>query len=470
MDACASNTVALGRCTGRGRAAPWMQVFAFLLCFMTFAGAAQAATGTVMIRQQTGGDDAVFGFASPELGLNLSVATVNGSGEAGPVDLPPGIYEIVAQDMSGAGFALTGISCTDEDSITEPAARRALVVLEAGEKVTCTFASVNSRERTEGLVEDFLGSRANLLAGALSGSSRRIDRVDGAMQADINNAINRLMRYMPNFVGSRRVLLSTSLATLDAFAGARKASPFDAWFDVAFTLFDASSGADTNLAAIGADYLVTPRLLAGVYMQADRFRHPGDGQERVTASDGWLAGPYVTARLSRSLYLDLIAGAGQSFSELSTADGSMIGFDATRWLASVSLSGQWKAGNWTFSPRARFGYSEAVSQSYLDALGVPIPAVRQGSGQIAVGPGITHRVETAEDFDIETSVRFEGVVDVSHDAIGWSLGNPSGRIEGGLGIGFPQGANVNLTGSYDGIGTPETSRAMGKVRLSLPLQ
>ncbi|KKB13018.1 hypothetical protein VE25_04070 [Devosia geojensis] len=458
------------RLGSEGSAGVWRRPVLALLWFMLSAVMAHAATGTVVIRQETGGDDAVFGFTSPEAALNLSIGTLDGAGEAGPIELAAGVHEIVAEDMSGAGYALTGISCSDGDSVAEPAARRALIVLNAGETVTCTFSSVNSRERTEGLVEDFLGSRANLLVGALSASNRRIDRIDGAMRADIDKAINRLIRYMPNFVGSRRVLLSTSLATLDAFAGARKASPFDAWFDVSFTLFDAASGADTSLVAVGLDYLVTPELLAGVYVQGDRFRQPANEAGRVTVSDGWLIGPYVTARLDRSLYLDVVAGTGGSFGQMATSSGAASGFDATRWLANVSLSGQWSAGNWTFTPRARFGYSEAVSQAWLDALGVPVPSVTEGSGQIAVGPGVTHRVETTEDFDIQTSVRFEGVVDVSHDAIGWSLRNPSGRIEGGLGIGFPQGANVNLTGSYDGIGAPHATRATGKVRLSLPLQ
>ncbi|GLQ54580.1 hypothetical protein GCM10010862_18390 [Devosia nitrariae] len=427
-------------------------------------------TGTVVIHQKTDGDDAVFGFHSANTGLGTTIATTGGEGVGELLDLPSGVYEITADDMSGAGFALTGISCSDGDSVEQESARTAVIHLDAGEIVTCTFTSVNSGARTQGLIGDFLGNRTNMLAGTLAGSERRVGRLEGAMKADINKAINRLMHYMPNFVGSRRVLLSTSLNTFDALAGHRKASSFDVWVDAAFTLFDTGAPkTDSSIATLGVDYLVTPAVLAGVYVQTDSLRRPATVSGAVRASDGWLAGPYLTARLGPSLYLDVVAGAGVSYNQVRSEGGEVSGFDATRWLTSASLTGQWKLGEWTFSPRARVGYSEAISQAYIDALGVPVPTVTGGTGQVALGPGISHKVTTSEDFDIETRVRLEGVVDVSHNAIGWSLRNPKGRIEGGLGIGFPQGANLNLSATYEGIGVPDSSRATGKVRLSLPL-
>lgn len=443
---------------------------AVLLSFVPPAVAVADQNGTVLIRQKTDGDDAVFGFHSPNTGLGTTIATTGSEGTSELLDLPPGVYEITADDMSGAGFALTGISCSEGDSVAQEAARTAVIHLDAGETVTCTFTSVNSSERTQSLIGNFISNRTSLLAGTLADNERRVGRLEGAMKANINKAINRLMHYMPNFVGSRRVLLSTSLATFDALAGNRKASRFDVWVDAAFTLFDTGAPkTDSSIATLGVDYLVTPNLLAGVYVQADTLRRPSTVSGAVRASDGWLAGPYVTTRLGSALYLDVVAGAGVSYNQIRSAGGEVSGFDATRWLASASLTGQWKLGEWTFSPRARVGYSEAISQAYIDALGVPVPTVTGGTGQVAVGPGISHKVTTSEDFDIETRVRFEGVVDVSHNAIGWSLRNPKGRIEGGLGIGFPQGANLNLSTTYEGIGTPDSSRAIGKLRLSLPL-
>lgn len=443
---------------------------AVLLGCLPPAIAAEGENGTVLIRQKTDGDDAVFGFHSPTTGLGATVATTGGDGVGEPLDLPPGIYEMTADDMSGAGFALTDISCSDGDSVGQGAARTAVIRLDAGETVTCTFTSVNSSARTQGLIGNFISNRTNLLMGTLANSERRVGRLEGAMKANINKAINRLMHYMPNFVGSRRVLLSTSLATFDALAGNRQAPRFDVWFDAAFTLFDTGEPrTDSTVATLGADYLLSSQLLAGIYVQTDRLRRPAAANGTITASDGWLAGSYLTARFGPSVYLDLVAGTGASYNEARATDGEASAFDATRWLASASLTGQWKLGGWTFSPRVRAGYSEAVSQAYVDALGVPVPTVTGGTGQFAVGPGISHKVTTSEDFDIETRVRFEGVVDVSHDAIGWSLRNPKGRIEGGLGIGFPQGANLNLSATYEGIGMPDRSWATGKLRLSLPL-
>lgn len=101
------------------------------------------ATGTITIRQLVdGNDDAAFGFTGA---LNVDVTTTNGEGSSGAAPLQAGSYSISATDMSGSGFALTDISCSD-GSTGSLATRTANVDLAAGEDVVCTFTSTNTAD------------------------------------------------------------------------------------------------------------------------------------------------------------------------------------------------------------------------------------------------------------------------------------------------------------------------------------
>lgn len=426
-----------------------------------------AALGSVTIRQQTSGSDAVFGFRSATAGLNVAISTVGGVGQSAAIALPAGRYGVTGDDMSGAGYALVGLACNDSNSVGDVASRTASIMLEAGEALICTFTSTNSAAATTALIEDFLSSRAELILGNVPDGQRRIGRLNGSVAGggSIGSAI---LGYLPGVVEGRPLGVSTSLAAIDAMAGKQQPGAFDAWFEGTFSLFDGGGPKDRfNSAALGADYLFSPSLLVGGFVQFDHLsRNFADSSASVSGT-GWLAGPYVTARLSDNLYLDLLAAGGQSANRVSPNGSYEDRFDATRYLLSAALEGQWTHENWTFSPRGRLSYFEETSDGYANSLGVGIPAVTTGLGQLAVGPGIGYRLTLENGVVVDLGLRADGVLKIANDS-GLGLGDVQGRLSGTVGFGLLGGANIGLSARLDGIGSGGGGNGSVGVRLSLP--
>lgn len=426
-----------------------------------------AALGSVTIRQETSGSDAVFGFRSATAGLNVAISTIGGVGQSAAIALPAGSYSVTGDDMSGAGYALVGLACNDSNSVGDVASRTARIVLEAGEALICTFTSRNSAEATTALIEDFLGSRAELILGNVPDGQRRIGRLNGNVSGG-GSLGSALLGYLPGVVDGVPVGVSTSLAAIDAMAGNQEPGAFDAWFEGTFSLFDGGGPKDRfNSAALGADYLFSRDLLIGGFVQFDHLSRSFADSSASASGTGWLAGPYVTARLSDTLYLDLLAAGGQSSNRISPDGSYEDRFDATRYLLSAALEGQWSHENWTFSPRAQLSYFEETSDGYVDSLGVRIPAVTVGLGQLAVGPGIGYRLTLESGVVVDLGLRAEGVLEIANDA-GLGLGELQGRLSGTVGFGLVGGANIGLSARLDGIGAGDGGNGSVGVRLSLP--
>ncbi|MER9977249.1 putative Ig domain-containing protein [Mesorhizobium sp. M0085] len=423
------------------------------------------ALGSITIRQTTDSGDGSFGFSSPAPGLNFTIATSSGSGDGPAVSLPTGSYSITAADMTAAGFALTSISCNDGDSVGNVANRTAVINMAPGESVVCTFASTNSRENTTALIKEFMETRASLILENQPDIQRRIDRLDG-----VASPVATLLAYLPGMADTNSVNVSASLASMRRLGGEDANSLFDIWFEGTYSRFDINDqDGKFALATFGADYLVSRNLLVGAFVQIDRtdgFTGSGGGTAEGT---GWIAGPYLTARLTDNLYFDLLAGAGTSSNSVSPMDTYTDGFDASRWLVSATLQGEWQYDAWTFSPRARFSYFEEKSGAYVDGLNVPIPSVTAGLGQIAFGPGVSYRHVTDDDVTLDFNLRLDGVFDISDTATESGADNFHGRVGAGVDTRMPGGMRLGLSTSYGGIGSDSAKYFSGTVKLSAAL-
>ncbi len=421
------------------------------------------ALGSIVLRQTVEGDDASFAFTSPTPELNVSVTTSGGTGESAPASLAAGAYVVTAADSSSAGYALTAISCNDADSAGDVAGRTATIRLSAGESVVCTFVSVDTRTRTTEMIGEFMEQRAGLIMQNQPDLQRRIDRLNGNA-AGSDNPLATMLAYLPELANGGMHSMSTSLASMKRLSGDVEPSAFDVWFEGAYARLGSDS--DFGLVTLGADYLVSRNLLVGAFVQVDSLSMAGTLGGSVEGT-GWLAGPYLTARITDNLFLDVMAGAGRSSNEISPFGTYVDSFDATRWLASAALQGHWEYGAWTLTPRTRFSYFEERSQAYVDSLGVPIDSVRTSLGELAFGPGISHRQEFGNGIVLDTSLRFDGVLDFSSTSTGTDKTDLTGRFEAGIDAQLPGAAQVGLSFVYGGIGDDQYYG--GKVRLSIPL-
>jgi hypothetical protein len=90
------------------------------------------ASGSIIVRVETGGSDGAFAFSSPTPSLNFAVVTVAGGGEGPSIDLQQGEYVVTLADARARGFRILAVACSDEDSVGDTTSGRATIRLAAG--------------------------------------------------------------------------------------------------------------------------------------------------------------------------------------------------------------------------------------------------------------------------------------------------------------------------------------------------
>lgn len=240
---------------------------------------------------------------------------------------------------------------------------------------------------------------------------------------------------------------------------------FDIWLEGRAARYTAS-GADGRFAIVhaGADYLLSPDVLVGLGLQADWADHAAQGGGAASGS-GFLVGPYMTARLAESFYVDARLAWGRSRNRVSPFGLYEDTFDAERWLATAALINQFAIGRFRIQPETRLSYFRETSEAYTDSLGVAIPAVAVETGTLEFGPTISTQMELAEGVAVEPFTTVEGIWTFRQENTATAFSNQPGLADRGLRGRAEIG--VRLTGEhawlfsasayFDGIGDPEFS-------------
>lgn len=207
---------------------------------------------------------------------------------------------------------------------------------------------------------------------------------------------------------------------------------------------------DYVLGAAGTHVLVGEGLALGIMAQVDHLRTV-DGLA-VAEGTGYLIGPYVVAKLpDQPLVVQgrLLYGASQNtFSPLGTFEDS---FDATRLLAQLGVSGQIAKGDVVWKPSLQAAYAREQTDAYTDGAGNPIGAGDNAVAQVAVGVEVTFAVPVP-------SGAMTATLGLSDIWAGSVSGGPAayeghrGKVSFGVNRAFGSGAELSLTGSYDGLG------------------
>lgn len=279
---------------------------------------------------------------------------------------------------------------------------------------------------------------------------------------------------------------ASEAAKLNGFEAARlpsqqtRPAPFDIWIEATYGGVHAQSGSNGHfgLLTLGADYVFNRSFVAGTYLQYDSLRQGFDSGSDYKGS-GWMAGSYGAVRLTESLFWSLRGGWGRSSNDISPFGTYIDSFETTRWLASTALSGRFTQGAWTISPEASVAYFQDKSKSYLDSLGVTIPSVTVDVGQLKVGPLISYRY-VLPDLIVEPRAGAQLIWNFTSDAKAEGLGaldsaaagpqGVRGRLETGVRLQTNPGVSLDISGSYDGLGSSNGFNAVsGRAGLIVPL-
>ncbi|WP_425050250.1 hypothetical protein [Psychromarinibacter sp. S121] len=451
----------------------------------TSLGASGSASATLEVEAVTGGTvtfiqradpDGTFSFTSAEALLNFSIVTSGGNGSYGPVTLAPGSYTVV--QSRPAGFGNSAISCSDADSSATAQSGEIVLDVAAGEAITCTLTSVQTDTKTVETINRFLFRRADLLLASEPDMARRIDRLTRGFgnASALRFATGDVMSFSPfNFdpmsLRSDTINVSGSLltmrqagASLKLAHGATSDTAFvsnyrwDAWFEAQFKKFDDSEGEGRfGVVYFGADYLVTDSVLVGLMTSIDMITEESPANDTTVSGGGWMMGPYMTARLAPNLYFDARVAAGTSTNKISPFNTYTDSFRTSRWMAQMSLTGDYRKGPWTIRPNASLSYFQETQDGYVDGLGVTIPSQTIALGQARFGPTIAGNFVTDGGLSYRPYFTLEAIYNMG-TTMGVTLADDSpnsdgwrGRFQTGVSFAMPEGASLSLGASYDGL-------------------
>ncbi len=261
-------------------------------------------------------------------------------------------------------------------------------------------------------------------------------------------------------------------------------NPLDLWIEGKYASFrDSSSNIGLSgyfgMVSVGVDYVLNRKVLVGLAAQFDSMRESSEAQGSRVSGSGWMVGPYATMRLSENIFWQGRAAWGRASNDVdaSTARASDT-FGSDRRLIATSLTGRWSEGPWLLQPALSISYLEEQAEAHADAAGVAVAAATSRLGQAKAGPEIAYHWDMANgitlepraalqivwDFASETKVA--GAGQLGGEAIGGGL---RGRSEIGLRAATASGIALDLSGSYDGIGSATYSAVAGRTALRVPL-
>jgi Bacterial Ig-like domain (group 3) len=262
-------------------------------------------------------------------------------------------------------------------------------------------------------------------------------------------------------------LTSTSRAAMAA------APRFDIWAKGSFSYFTAENlgfkqQGQAGLFSAGADYLVTPGLLLGVLVQSDWVDQAQTGS---TANGlGWMAGPYMSARLTSNIYFDARVLRGRSNNQVDALGLEADGFETTRTAAFAKLSGVWNIGPWLLRPSADFAYVAEQQAGYTTGGGVAIDSQTIALGRVTAGPEVGYRIGLSDGGLLEPFVGVKGVWDfVRTDGLDTGPDALRARLEAGASVRLPSGVQLRAAGAYDGVGGTVGQGWSGRGTFVMPL-
>lgn len=256
-------------------------------------------------------------------------------------------------------------------------------------------------------------------------------------------------------------------------------SPWDIWVEGRYSAFDDDNGnldrdGHVGVLYVGGDYRVAGNMIVGALIQFDWSKDDSDVLASTVDGNGWMIGPYLSARIHENIYFDLRAAWGRSSNDL-TLGTTTGGFDTSRWLVKGTLAGNWLYDAWRFTPSAELAYVEESQDAFTNSAGTFIAGQDVSLGRLQFGPEIGYRFAHSADTFIEPFAAIKGVWDFDNPNVaivdGFVVGPGDfwGRLEGGLNVITTSGWYLRGLASWDGVGSDDYSGYTLQGTLNVPL-
>ena len=262
--------------------------------------------------------------------------------------------------------------------------------------------------------------------------------------------------------------------------GSTRPALFDIWIEAHTSMYADDTGGgkrrgNADLLYLGADVLVSKSVLVGALIQFDRAREQSSVLGTSVSGSGWMAGPYITARLSKNVLFDARAAWGQSTNQITPFGTYQDSFATSRTLMSAKLSGNWHNGAWRFSPSVDVTYFQEQQKAYTSVTGAAVADQAVALGRVSIGPEVGYKFKTGNGGVFEPYTSLKALWDFKRDAVvsigGMDVGTAAvrGKAEAGATYTTPSGVSIKGAASYDGLGDRNFHAIEGKVSVSVPL-
>lgn len=421
-------------------------------------------TGSITIIQQSVGGDISYSFTSTLSDLTGSVLTANGVGQLVAAKVNTGVYTVTGADRKADGYALTGLVCDDRDSVVNLSTRTATVNLSPGEDVTCTFTSTNSRGAAHKAIRQMMVQRGALVLANQPSLQRRVNRLKG--NASGRSGVNVAGFELP---GSGKLPLLASMDETGAAVAASLAQArgeksrtgkgsVDVWVEGTYANVDVGAK-DGNFGIVygGVDYMASENLLVGAMVQYDSLELDGGASQAGDAlGQGFMVGPYATAKIKDGLYVDGRVAFGSSSNKVNPLGTFRDKFDGSRVLLSGSVTGEFKPQDGvTISPTVSLRHYGEKQKAYVDSLGVTVNESRTEMTEFSFAPRLERFVPLQSGWTVNPYAQVEGIYSFGDD-VGEVLGSDvRARIEGGAMWSSPSGVRAGISAFADGLGADQ---------------
>lgn len=246
------------------------------------------------------------------------------------------------------------------------------------------------------LAQGFVRSRQGLVARSATVPGLR-ERRNGASDPVTTSMTPSDNGFVMGFAASTAQV--EAVRQIDGVTSPSYAAPFNIWIDGTIA---ATTGNDSGdrwgsfaMVSVGADYLVSEKVLLGLSLHYDRMTDPTDGNAEITGN-GWLAGPYASVELDTGVFWDtqLLYGGSSNAIDMGAWSG---GFDSQRWLFDTSIAGRWNLDDATvLTPKLRAVYLSEQVDGYAVENGagdlVDVDGFTQQQLRASLGAAIEHRI------------------------------------------------------------------------------
>lgn len=263
----------------------------------------------------------------------------------------------------------------------------------------------------------------------------------------------------------------------DYFDPPPQRTPLDVWVEGHYSFLSQVAGGPRNIGQLGvvyfgADYMVRRGLVFGVMGQVDSMTQTMAAPAGTVSGTGWMAGPYVTARLLPNLFFDARLAWGQSSNVLTATGIPGDVFGTNRFLARANLTGNWRRGPWRITPTASLAYMTETQLPFTSSTGLAVPAQTVSFGQFTFGPEFARRFLAADGTSIEPMLSLAGVWDFARSGVLPGAITPPAlraRLELGLMVSRPSGVSARVSANLEGLGSPGYLSVGARFWLSVPI-